>query len=196
MARTHTHTYTHTRTHTHTHTHTSARPSPRARSSPSDGSQLALSLEQAAPLRAGWLGFSRLRVRAEQPLSLVGALHLHVRARAGSVQGDLPPYEAFPLGGTNSVRGYAEGGVGSGRHFVEGSAELRCAALVAGVVLRRGLAWQQHPGTCCCRGGGAAQARGHGCHTATVPSCPAQVAAVQARVGHAVCRLWQRPGLG
>ena len=26
--------------------------------------------------------------------------------------GDLPPYEAFPIGGTNSVRGYSEGGVG------------------------------------------------------------------------------------
>ena len=34
------------------------------------------------------------------------------------IVGDLPPYEAFPIGGTNSVRGYAEGerwGVGRGR---------------------------------------------------------------------------------
>ena len=39
--------------------------------------------------------------------------------------GDLPPYEAFPIGGTNSVRGYGEGGVGSGRYCLESTAELR-----------------------------------------------------------------------
>jgi outer membrane protein insertion porin family len=40
------------------------------------------------------------------------------------IVGDLPPYEAFPIGGTNSVRGYSEGGVGSGRNYVAGTAEL------------------------------------------------------------------------
>ena len=39
--------------------------------------------------------------------------------------GDLPPHEAFPIGGTNSVRGYDEGAVGSGRDYVVGSAELQ-----------------------------------------------------------------------
>ena len=39
--------------------------------------------------------------------------------------GDLPPTEAFPIGGTNSVRGYAEGAVGSARHFATGHSELR-----------------------------------------------------------------------
>ena len=38
--------------------------------------------------------------------------------------GDLPPYEAFPIGGTNSVRGYSEGGVGTGRRYAVGTAEL------------------------------------------------------------------------
>ena len=38
--------------------------------------------------------------------------------------GDMPPYEAFPIGGTNSVRGYSEGGAGTGRNFVSGTAEL------------------------------------------------------------------------
>ena len=42
----------------------------------------------------------------------------------GTIIGDLPPYEAFPIGGTNSVRGYSEGGVGSGRTFGVGTAEL------------------------------------------------------------------------
>lgn len=56
---------------------------------------------------------------------LLGPLTLMLRGRGGCVLGDLPPYEAFPIGGTNSVRGYGEGGVGSGRHYVEAGAELR-----------------------------------------------------------------------
>lgn len=48
------------------------------------------------------------------------------RHTGGMIIGDLPPTEAFPLGGTNSVRGYAEGGVGSARNFASGNAELRC----------------------------------------------------------------------
>ncbi len=39
--------------------------------------------------------------------------------------GDLPPYEAFSLGGSNSVRGYDEGDIGSGRSFLQGTAEYR-----------------------------------------------------------------------
>jgi outer membrane protein insertion porin family len=93
-------------------------------SGPSDGSQLGMSVEQALPLQPSWLLFNRARLRLEQPVSL-GPFTLNLRGRAGTVYGDLPPYEAFPLGGTNSVRGYAEGGVGSARHFVEGSCEVR-----------------------------------------------------------------------
>jgi outer membrane protein insertion porin family len=93
-------------------------------SSANDGSSMGISLEQALPLHPSWLNFNRLRLRLEQPVQM-GPLTLQLRGKAGSVYGDLPPYEAFPLGGTNSVRGYAEGGVGSGRHFVEGTAELR-----------------------------------------------------------------------
>ena len=43
----------------------------------------------------------------------------------GMIFGDLPPTEAFPIGGTNSVRGYAEGAVGSARHFATGHSEFR-----------------------------------------------------------------------
>jgi outer membrane protein insertion porin family len=46
------------------------------------------------------------------------------RPAGGMIVGDLPPYEAFPIGGTNSVRGYSEGGVGSGRNYAAGTAEL------------------------------------------------------------------------
>ena len=40
----------------------------------------------------------------------------------GAVFGDLPPYEAFSLGGTNSVRGYGEGSLGTGRAYAEATA--------------------------------------------------------------------------
>lgn len=42
----------------------------------------------------------------------------------GSVIGDLAPHEAFPIGGINSVRGYDEGAVGSGRSCIVASGEI------------------------------------------------------------------------
>lgn len=38
--------------------------------------------------------------------------------------GDFSPHEAFAIGGTNSVRGYEEGAVGSGRSYAVGSGEI------------------------------------------------------------------------
>ena len=46
-------------------------------------------------------------------------------AQAGTVIGDLPPYETFNLGGSHSVRGYGGGKVGSGRSYILASAEYR-----------------------------------------------------------------------
>jgi outer membrane protein insertion porin family len=44
---------------------------------------------------------------------------------AGSAIGQLPPYEAFCLGGSNSVRGYADCNLGVGRSFGEVTLEYR-----------------------------------------------------------------------
>ncbi len=44
---------------------------------------------------------------------------------AGTNIGDLPPYEAFCLGGSNSVRGYADCDLGVGRSFGEATIEYR-----------------------------------------------------------------------
>lgn len=38
--------------------------------------------------------------------------------------GNFSPHEAFAIGGTNSVRGYEEGAVASGRSYVVGSGEI------------------------------------------------------------------------
>jgi outer membrane protein insertion porin family len=54
-----------------------------------------------------------------------GPQALAFNIQAGTVLGDLPPYEAFVVGGSNSVRGYAEGELGSGRSFVQATAEYR-----------------------------------------------------------------------
>ena len=45
--------------------------------------------------------------------------------QGGHFIGDLPPYEAFSLGGPGSVRGYESGELGSGRSFVQGTIEYR-----------------------------------------------------------------------
>lgn len=68
-----------------------------------DATALFASLEQSLPVRQEWLNFSRLRLRVERPLQF-GPVTLNMKGRAGGVYGDLPPYEAFPIGGTNSVR--------------------------------------------------------------------------------------------
>jgi outer membrane protein insertion porin family len=45
--------------------------------------------------------------------------------KGGTVLGKLPPYNAFSLGGSNSVRGYEDGEVASARSFLQASAEYR-----------------------------------------------------------------------
>ena len=91
---------------------------------PKGDTDLLASVEQALPLHKDWLNFNRVSLRADKGLGL-GPLKLWASAKGGAIIGDLPPYESFCLGGTNSVRGYAEGGVGSARNFVAGTAEIR-----------------------------------------------------------------------
>jgi len=45
--------------------------------------------------------------------------------QAGTLLGTFIPYQAFNLGGVNSVRGYATGALGTARSFVQGTFELR-----------------------------------------------------------------------
>lgn len=84
--------------------------------------QAVVSMEQALPLRSEWLNFNRFQARAEHTVPL-GRYRLLLCGKGGMIVGDLPPYEAFPIGGTNSVRGYSEGGVGSARAYAGGTAE-------------------------------------------------------------------------
>lgn len=101
------------------------------RAQPTQGSLLRLSTEQSAPIGAGHILMNRvagsysvyLPVQFTRFTPQSEALALNVQG--GTVIGDLPPYEAFVLGGTDSVRGYNRGDLASSRSYVQASAEYR-----------------------------------------------------------------------
>ncbi|WP_239651699.1 BamA/TamA family outer membrane protein [Neosynechococcus sphagnicola] len=98
---------------------------------PTKGSLLRMGMEQSIPVGSGSILFNRVRASYTYfiPVRFVsfrpGPQSLAFNFQTGGVFGDLPPYEAFALGGSNSVRGYADGELGSGRYFVQGTAEYR-----------------------------------------------------------------------
>ncbi|XP_072966441.1 outer envelope protein 80, chloroplastic [Typha angustifolia] len=93
------------------------------------------SMEQGLPLLPEWLCFNRVTARVRQGYE-VGPARFLLSASGGHVEGNFSPHEAFAIGGTNSVRGYEEGAVGSGRSYAVGSGEVsfRLFAPLEGVV--------------------------------------------------------------
>jgi outer membrane protein insertion porin family len=98
---------------------------------PTSGSLLRLGIEQTIPFGSGSILFNRIRGSYSyyMPVNYLnfseGAQALAFNVQAGTIIGDLPPYEAFSLGGSNSIRGYDEGEVGSGRSYLQATAEYR-----------------------------------------------------------------------
>lgn len=98
---------------------------------PTSGSLLRFGVEQSIPVGSGSILLNRLRASYSFYLPVkytnftTGPQTLAFSLKAGTIFGDLPPYEAFALGGANSVRGYNEGDMGAGRSFLEGSVEYR-----------------------------------------------------------------------
>ncbi|KAH1145353.1 hypothetical protein GLYMA_15G033700v4 [Glycine max] len=86
-------------------------------------SMFVLNMEKGLPLLPEWLSFTRVNARARKGVE-IGPARLHLSISGGHVVGNFSPYEAFAIGGTNSVRGYEEGSVGSGRSYVVGSGEV------------------------------------------------------------------------
>ncbi|MEN9272788.1 MAG: BamA/TamA family outer membrane protein [Gloeomargarita sp. DG_1_5_bins_55] len=87
---------------------------------------------QALPVGSGNISQSRLRVgyshyipaqilRFQRNKPEVFAFNV----QAGTILGNMAPYEAFSLGGADSVRGWGEGEVGTGRSFFQATAEYR-----------------------------------------------------------------------
>jgi len=119
--------------------------------STTSGSLLRFSTEQSLPLDG--ILFNRLRAsynyfiptrltrfttgcqKADRtPADCAETIALSVQA--GTILGDLPPYEAFALGGDGSVRAYDGGEIGSGRSFAQISAEYRfpIISIVSGIL--------------------------------------------------------------
>ncbi|MGK7916074.1 MAG: BamA/TamA family outer membrane protein [Prochloraceae cyanobacterium] len=98
---------------------------------PTSGSVLRLSMDQSLPIGSGSILLNRVRGSYSYYIPVKwldfsqGPQALAFNVQAGTVMGDLPPYESFVLGGSNSVRGYADGAVGSGRSFFKATAEYR-----------------------------------------------------------------------
>lgn len=98
---------------------------------PTSGTLLRVGSEQSVPIGAGSILFNRLRASYSRyvPVSFTnftdGPEALAFNVQGGTIVGDLPPYEAFSLGGTDSVRGYQAGDLGSGRSFLQATAEYR-----------------------------------------------------------------------
>ena len=103
---------------------------------PTSGSYISLGTEQSVPVGLGNILMNRLQANYSHytPINLLGKDTPEVLAfnvKGGTVVGDLPPYEAFNLGGLNSVRGYGFGEVASSRSYVLASAEYRFPLLSA-----------------------------------------------------------------
>ncbi|MEL7142404.1 MAG: BamA/TamA family outer membrane protein [Cyanobacteria bacterium J06643_4] len=97
---------------------------------PTAGSLFRLGTEQAIPIGNGSIFFNKIRGSYSQyiPVSFFGDSGRETIAfniQGGTTLGEIPPYEAFPLGGGNSVRGFEEGAVGSGRSFMLSTVEYR-----------------------------------------------------------------------
>ncbi|KAM3092232.1 BamA/TamA family outer membrane protein [Phormidesmis sp. 146-12] len=101
---------------------------------PTQGSLLTLSTEQSLPIGQGNILSNRLQANYTEyrPVNLLNSMQtqkqpevLAFNVQAGTTIGDLPPYNAFTLGGPNSVRGYGGSEVGIGRSYLLASAEYR-----------------------------------------------------------------------
>jgi outer membrane protein insertion porin family len=98
---------------------------------PTSGSFLRFGVDQSVPIGQGNIFLTRLRGSYSQYLPVnftnftKGPETLAFNIQGGTVLGDLPPYEAFTIGGSNSVRGYEEGTLASGRSYVQASVEYR-----------------------------------------------------------------------
>ena len=98
---------------------------------PTKGSFLSFGVDQSVPIGTGSVFMTRLRGNYSQylPIKLLSFSKkpqtLAFNLQGGTIFGDVPPYEAFTIGGSNSVRGYDEGRLGTGSKYVQAAVEYR-----------------------------------------------------------------------
>jgi outer membrane protein insertion porin family len=100
-----------------------------SRLQPSQGSLIRFNADQSVPIGDSKIALTKLTGNYTQyfPVNFLnfdkGSQSLSFNIQGGTNLGDLPPYEAFSLGGVSSVRGYEEGGLAAGRSYVRLSSE-------------------------------------------------------------------------
>lgn len=101
------------------------------RAFPTRGSKLKLGVDTSIPIGDADIQFGRFSGNFSQfiPANLFGFASgprtLILNLQGGTIAGDVPPYEAFSLGGSESIRGYNSGEAASGSSFFLASAEYR-----------------------------------------------------------------------
>ncbi|KAL9235403.1 hypothetical protein vseg_010162 [Gypsophila vaccaria] len=85
--------------------------------------RFSLQIEQGIPVLSKWLVFNRFQFVGTKGIKL-GPAFLMTSVTGGSIVGDMAPYQAFAIGGLGSVRGYGEGGVGTGRSCLVANSEV------------------------------------------------------------------------
>ena len=109
---------------------------------PTSGNKLSIGTEQFVSVGENSPTFNRMRVSYSHfiPTKLINLTKecrssnsesedcpqtIGFQFKAGTILGELPPYEAFCMGGTSSVRGYGSCDLAVSKSFVEGTAEYR-----------------------------------------------------------------------
>ena len=109
---------------------------------PTSGSKLSVGTEQFLPVGDNSPTFNRMRAgysffiptkfinltracKSRNASSEDCPQAIGIQLKAGTIIGDLPPYEAFCMGGTSSVRGWASCDLAVSKSFVEGTVEYR-----------------------------------------------------------------------
>jgi outer membrane protein insertion porin family len=109
---------------------------------PTSGNKLAFGTEQFVSMGQNSPTFNRMRAsysffiptkwinltkacKSSNPSSKDCPQAIGFQFKAGTIFGELPPYEAFCMGGTSSVRGWGSCDLAVSRSFVEGTAEYR-----------------------------------------------------------------------
>ena len=98
---------------------------------PSKGSRLLFGIDTAIPTGDANISYGRFTGNFSQfiPFNIFGFTKgprtLVLNVQGGLMVGDVPPYEAYTMGGKDTVRGYDGGELGTGSHFLIASAEYR-----------------------------------------------------------------------
>jgi len=110
---------------------------------PTSGNKLSFGTEQFVPIGENAPTFNRIRASYSHfiPTKLINLTKacriptnsgdedcpqaIGFQLKAGTIFGELPPYEAFCMGGTSSIRGWGSCDLAVSKSFVEGTAEYR-----------------------------------------------------------------------